>query len=437
MSSTAEKQKLAPIADKLRPTSPDEVLGQEHLLSKGKALRNLIENDSFSSFILWGPPGSGKTTIVEIIFTKTKHHYLRFPAVTSSITEVKKALKECEERFSTFGQKTIIFIDEVHRFNKSQQDAFLPYVEGGAIILIGATTMNPSFEIIPALSSRLKIFRLNPLKNEHIKTILEKALSLEYKKKNIKLTDEALELIINTSGGDARSALNTLEVTADAYYSGASDQENIIDAEKIAETLGRRFVRYDKGADEHYAVISAFIKSMRGSDPNAAVYWLSRMLEAGEDARFIARRMIIAASEDVGMADPWALLVATSAAQALEFVGLPEAKFALYQAAIHISCAPKSNSVCKSISKSTQDLLNKEQFPVPLHLQNQSYKDADKYGIGVGYKYPHNFPQNFTPQQYLPDNLTNAVYYVPSENGFEEKVLTRLKTKLPEKYKEE
>ncbi|MFH1454527.1 MAG: replication-associated recombination protein A [Armatimonadota bacterium] len=432
MESLLNNKKNIPLADNLRPKSLDDVLGQDHLLGKGKFLRKLIEEDSFTSFILWGPPGSGKTTIIEIIFSNTQHHYLRFPAVTSSIVDVKKALKESEDRFKTFGQKTIIFIDEIHRFNKAQQDAFLPYVENGSIILLGATTMNPYFEIISALNSRVKIFKLNQLTRDDIKGIILKALSSEYKEKKINITDEALEFIINTSSGDARVALNTLELAA----SSAKDKNNI-DVKGIEEILGKRFLRYDKNDDQHYAVISAFIKSMRGSDPNAAVYWLSRMLEAGEDPRFIVRRMIIAASEDVGMADPWALMIAVNAYHALEFVGLPEAKFALYQAAIHISCAPKSNSVCESIGSSTKDVSSKEEYPVPLHLINQSFSKADEYGIGVNYKYPHNYPGNFIHQQYLPDNLTDKVYYSPSGQGFEEKIKLRLRERWPGKYKKE
>lgn len=420
-----------PLADKMRPKSLDDILGQSHLIGKDKFLRKLIENDNLPSFILWGPPGVGKTSIAEVIFSRTKHNYTRFPAVTSSIVDVKKALKEAEERFKTFNQKTIVFIDEIHRFNKAQQDAFLPFIENGSIILIGATTMNPFFEIIPALSSRLKIFKLNPLTDDEIKKIILGSIKHE-SLDGIDLSDEALEFIITTSGGDARIALNTIEVAAKAVE---KENDKNIDIKKLEQILGKRYIRYDKNADEHYAVISAFIKSLRGSDPNAAVYWLTRMLEAGEDARFIARRMIIAASEDVGLADPWALMTAVSAAQALEFVGLPEAKFSLYQAAIHIACAPKSNSVCKSISESGKDLNEKEHCHVPLHLQNQSFSKAEDYGIGINYKYPHNFPENFIPQQYLPDNLVNAVYYNPSGNGFEEKIKMRLAKRWPDKYK--
>jgi len=425
-----KKNTGSPLADKIRPKSLDDVIGQEHLIGEGKFLRKLIENDNFPSFILWGPPGVGKTSIAEIIFSKTSHNYLKFPAVTSSIVDVKKALKESEERFKTFTQKTIVFIDEIHRFNKAQQDAFLPYIENGSVILIGATTTNPYFEVISALSSRLKIFKLNPLTNDDIKKIIQKALKDEYLNA-VTLSDDALEFIVTTSSGDARIALNTLEI---AVKSVEKEDNKNIDAKKLEEILGKRYLKYDKNADEHYAVISAFIKSLRGSDPNAAVYWLSRMLEAGEEPRFIARRMIIAASEDVGLADPWALMTAVSAAQALEFVGLPEAKFALYQAAIHIACAPKSNSVGKSMTKSADDVNSKEQISVPLHLQNQSYSQAKNYGVGVNYKYPHNFPENFIPQQYLPDNLLDEVYYTPSENGFEEKIKTRLQKRWPKKY---
>lgn len=431
---TMKKNTGSPLADKIRPKSLDDVIGQEHLIGEGKFLRKLIENDNFPSFILWGPPGVGKTSIAEIIFSKTSHNYLKFPAVTSSIVDVKKALKESEERFKTFSQKTIVFIDEIHRFNKAQQDAFLPYIENGSVILIGATTTNPYFEVISALSSRLKIFKLNPLTPDDIKKIIQKALKDEYSSA-INLSDEALEFIVTTSSGDARIALNTLEIAVGARSNTPLQSGNkTIDLKTLEEILGKRYLKYDKNADEHYAVISAFIKSLRGSDPNGAVYWLSRMLEAGEEPRFIARRMIISASEDVGLADPWALMTAVSASQALEFVGLPEAKFALYQAAIHIACAPKSNSVCKSITKSTSDVNSKEQHSVPLHLQNQSYSQAKNYGVGVDYKYPHNFPENFIPQQYLPDNLLDEVYYTPSENGFEEKIKSRLQKRWPKKY---
>lgn len=427
---------LPPLADKMRPVNLDDILGQDHILGKGKLLQQAIESDNLFSFIIWGPPGCGKTTLARAIAKNTKNNYVEYSAVLSGISEVKGTLKEAALRTQMYQQKTILFIDEIHRFNKAQQDAFLHHIEDGTIILIGSTTYNPFFEVISALSSRVKIYQLKSLSAEDIKKIIERALTDSENglgEEKIKLEPSALDFIVNLSNGDARVALNLLE---NAHLLISKEKTKVINLKTVQEIAGKKYTLYDKKGDYHYDIISAFIKSLRGGDPDAALYWLARMIKGGEDPRFIARRMVIAAAEDVGEADPQALLIATSAAQAVELIGLPEAQIPLAQAAVHIACAPKSNSVYKGIAKALQDVEDKTHMPVPLHLRNPAYPGAKKSGVGADYKYPHNFEGHFVQQQYLPDNLINQIYYHPSDEGFEAKIKEKLKQRWTEKYKE-
>lgn len=418
-----------PLAYRVRPKTLEEFVGQEHIVGEGTVLRKAIQEDKVASFILWGPPGSGKTSLAEVCVNLTKSHFEKFSAVISTVEDIRRVIRGAKQRYSLYSQKTILFVDEIHRFNKAQQDAFLPYVENGTIILIGATTQNPYFDVIPALVSRTKIYQLKQLSKEDIEKIIKRALEDEEKglaKFKIKLDREALFHIINISDGDARVALNALELAA---LTTPPDKKGIRGITlKIAEEVSqKRSLTYDKDGDSHYDTISAFIKSMRGSDPDAALYWLARMLYCGEDPRFIARRMIIQAAEDVGCADPMALVVATSAAQALEYVGMPEAQIPLAEAAIYIASAPKSNAVYKGISKAVQDVEKLQAQPVPLHLRDANYWGAEILGHQKDYKYPHNFPDNYVPQDYVPENIKRRIYYSPTNNGEEIKIKERLK----------
>lgn len=424
-----------PLAARMRPRTLDELVGQEEIVGPGTPLRRAIEADRISSCIFWGPPGCGKSTLASIIASSTKASFENFSAVTSGLPEMRAVLARAVERRRR-GGRTILFIDEIHRFNKSQQDAFLPYVENGTIILVGATTENPFFEVNAPLLSRCRIYIFRPLSAQHIKEILKRALTDKERglgNLGLEVDDEALEHLSNIANGDARVALNALEVAAnDAVRTGT----RCIDLQLAEAAAQQRALRYDKSGDQHYDVISAFIKSMRGSDPDAAVYWLLRMLESGEDPRFIARRMVIHAAEDVGLADPMALVVAVSAAHALEFVGLPEAKIPMVEAAIYIACAPKSNSVVKAIGAVGEDLSKQEAQPVPVHLRGSEYFGAARLGHGVGYLYPHDFPNGYVPQQYLPDNLVGRRYYEPTDRGYEAEIrkrLERLRSREPEK----
>lgn len=414
-----------PLAARMRPRTLDELVGQEEIVGPGTPLRRAIEADRISSCIFWGPPGCGKSTLASIIASSTKASFENFSAVTSGLPEMRAVLARAVERRRR-GGRTILFIDEIHRFNKSQQDAFLPYVENGTIILIGATTENPFFEVNAPLLSRCRIYTFRPLSAQHIKEILRRALADEERGLGglgLEVENEALEHLANIANGDARVALNALEVAAnDAIRTGTRR----IDLQLAEAAAQQRALRYDKSGDQHYDIISAFIKSMRGSDPDAAVYWLLRMLESGEDPRFIARRMVIHAAEDVGLADPMALVVAVSAAHALEFVGLPEAKIPMVEAAIYIACAPKSNSVVKAIGAAGEDLSKQEAQPVPAHLRGSEYFGAAALGHGVGYLYPHDFPNGYVPQQYLPDNLVGRRYYEPTDRGYEAEIKKRL-----------
>lgn len=425
------KEKLnSPLADRFRPQNLDEFLGQEHILAKGKLLRKAIENEQFYSFILWGPPGCGKTTLARIISQAKNYFYKEYSAVVSGINEIKQTIKEALLKEEVYHKKTILFIDEIHRFNKSQQDAFLPYIEKGLIVLIGATTENPYFEITPPLSSRLKIYEMKPLPKKDLaalinKVILDQEQGLGKEKINFE-TEEAFQFILDSCNGDARKLLNTLE-----HIVLGNSHKKEIDLEIIKDALQKKPILYDQKGDYHYETISAFIKSIRGGDPDAALYYLARMLYAGEDPRFIARRMIIAASEDIGNADPLAILVANSAMQSVEFIGMPEARIILAQACIYLACAPKSNAAYLGIEKALNDVKNKANFPIPLHLRNFILKDAQSSLKHIKYKYPHDYPGNFVSQQYLPDNLVESIYYQPADQGFEIKIKDRLKKRWP------
>jgi putative ATPase len=404
----------APLAARLRPRTLDEVVGQEHLLGSGKPLRVLIESDRLSSVILWGPPGTGKTTIAQVIASTTQKAFEHLSAVSASVKDVREIAQRAEERLGQFERGTILFLDEVHRFNKMQQDALLPSVESGLLVLIGATTENPYFEVNPPLLSRSTLFRLDPLTNEAVATLLQRGLEAE----DAQIEPEAMELLVERSAGDGRHALTSLEVAV--ALAGEREWPAVVSVADGEAALGTKAIRY--GRDDHYDVVSAFIKSMRGSDADATLYWLAHMLEAGEDARFIARRMVILASEDVGMADPNALLVADAAARAVEFVGLPEAQLNLAQAAIYLATAPKSNSVISALSRARRDVTERGGGEVPGHLRDASYRAAATLGHGEGYVYPHDDPRGWVDQQYRPDAVAGRVYYEPSGHGFEAKV---------------
>ena len=400
----------APLAARMRPRTLDEIVGQAHLLGSGKALRRLIESGGMSSIVLWGPAGTGKTTIANVIAATTSAYFEPMSAVTSGVADVRKAIEAARDRLAMQGQRTVLFLDEIHRFNKAQQDALLPAVENGLIVLVGATTENPSFEINSPLMSRSLLFRLERLPESDLLPLLQRALKDDERglgKLELEADEDALRHIAETAGGDARVALNALE--AAALLASARGR---LDMEAAQEALQRRAIPYDKGGDWHYDVISAFIKSMRGSDADAAVYWMARMLDAGEDPRFIARRMVIFASEDVGNADPTALQVAVAAHHALEFVGLPEAQLNLAQAAVYLSLAPKSNASAVAIWKAAQDVTADGPLPVPEHLRDSHAAASRAIGAGKGYQYPHDFG-GWVEQDYLPQEARGRTYFEP------------------------
>ena len=417
----------APLADRLRPQSLKEFTGQRHLVGRGKIISTLLHQDLIPSLIFWGPPGSGKTTLAKIIAQETKSHFEFFSAVEVGINEIKKIISLAKSRLEESGQRTILCIDEIHRWNKSQQAILLPHVEYGTVILIGATTENPSFEVIGPLLSRAKVLTLDRLESEDFQQIINRAIGDKEKglgEKNIKLTKDALELLIESANGDARTVLNALEIAVN--LTRAANGKRLIEKTKIAQALGSKKLLYYKTGEEHYNTISAFIKSLRGSDPNAAVYWLARMLEAGEDPEFIARRMIVLASEDVGNADPKALTIAVSAAQALQYVGLPEAALNLAHAATYLATTPKSNASYIALKRAKQDVKRTLNEPVPLHLRNPVTDLMKQINYGKGYKYAHDFQGGYAEQQFLPDKLKGRKYYEPKNIGYEKYIKEHL-----------
>ena len=414
----------APLAQRLRPRSLDDVVGQQHLLAPGRPLRSLIETDRLSSVILWGPPGTGKTTIAQLIARSTAKAFEQLSAVTASVKDVREVTARAEARLGERGQGTILFLDEVHRFNKAQQDALLPSVESGLLVLVGATTENPFFEVNPPLLSRSTLFRLELLDAEACAALVERGVTME----RAVIDPDARDLLVERANGDGRHVLTSLEVAVAlaaqrAQVDGADVRPTVTVAD-VEAALGTKALRY--GRDDHYDVISAFIKSIRGSDPDAGLYWLARMLEAGEDARFIARRLVILASEDIGMADSNSLLVADAAARAVEFVGLPEAQLNLAHAVVHLATAPKSNRVTEAIGRARADVRERAGGEVPSHLRDAHYKGAKSLGHGEGYDYPHGHPEGWVAQQYRPAELEGRTYYEPSPHGDEPEVRRRM-----------
>ena len=407
----------APLADRLRPTRLDDVVGQEHLLGPDRPLRRLIEGDRLSSVILWGPPGTGKTTVARLIARVTAAEFTELSAVSASVKDVRELVARAQARLGESDVGTILFLDEVHRFNKAQQDALLPSVESGLLVLIGATTENPFFEVNAPLMSRSTLFRLEPLGPEAVRSLLVRGLAAE----EVAADDDALDLLVDRSAGDGRHALTSLEVAAALAVGRGGDRVSMVDAEAA---LGTKALRY--GRDEHFDVISAFIKSIRGSDVDAGLYWLARMLDAGEDARFIARRLVILASEDVGMADPMSLVVADAAARAVEFVGLPEAGLNLAHAVVHLATAPKSNRVTVALGRAGVDARASGVGEVPMHLRDAHYRGAAQLGHGDGYRYPHDDPTGWVDQRHRPDEVEGNVYYDPSSHGAESEVAERM-----------
>jgi putative ATPase len=422
----AQTERQQPLAARVRPRALDEFVGQEDIVGPGTLLYRAIEADRVSSMILWGPPGTGKTTLAMIVAQHTAAHFETISAVMAGVKELRQLVKEARDRRGMYGQRTILLVDEIHRFNKAQQDALLPFVEDGTITLIGATTENPYFEVIDALVSRSRVFQLKPLSDGEIETILRRALADEERglgKIPVQMEEDALAHLIRVAGGDARNALNALELavtTAPADKGGRV----LVDLAVAQESIQRRALLYDRDGDAHYDTISAFIKSLRGGDPDAALYWMARMIYSGEDPRFIVRRMIILASEDIGLADPQALVIATAAAQALEWVGLPEAQYALAEAAIYLATAPKSNS-CGAYFQALREVEKKGITEVPNHLKDGN-RDAEALGHGEGYSYPHDFPEHWVAQQYLPDRLKGRHWYRPGELGYEKVIRERL-----------
>lgn len=417
------REKESPLASRLRPTTLDEVVGQQHIIGKDKLLYRAIKADKLSSIIFYGPPGTGKTTLAKVIANTTSAEFTQINATVAGKKDMEDVVNKAKQLQGMYQKKSILFVDEIHRFNKGQQDYLLPFVEDGTIILIGATTENPYFEVNGALLSRSSVFELHPLEKEDIKTLILRAVNDVQKgmgSYGAKIDEDALEFLADIAGGDARSALNAIEL-------GILTTERSVDGiihitlDVASECIQKRVVRYDKTGDNHYDTISAFIKSMRGSDPDAAVYYLAKMLYAGEDIKFIARRIMICASEDVGNADPMALTVAASAAQAVERVGMPEAQIILSQAALYVATAPKSNSACNAIF-SAMDNVKKYKTTVPSHLQDAHYKGSAKLGHGVGYKYAHDYPYHYVEQQYLPEEIKDSVFYEPGDMGYERQI---------------
>jgi putative ATPase len=422
-----ENSKDAPLAARMRPRDLDEFVGQEHLVGPGRFLHALIERDQVPSMIFWGPPGTGKTTLAAIIAQRTSSKFIFYSAVLGSVKEIREIIEQARQTRKFYGKRTILFVDEIHRFNKAQQDAFLPFVEKGVITLIGATTENPSFEVNAALLSRCKVITLNALQPADIRSLLERAQKDPVRglAGSFELEPEALEFLSESSYGDARRALTSLET---AIEFAARENKRAIDLEMVEQALQHKALIYDKAGEEHYNVISAFIKSLRGSDPDAAVYWMTRMLEAGEDPLFILRRMVIFASEDIGSANPQALQVALAAMESFRFIGLPEGVLPMTQAATYLACSEKSNAVIMAYLAALSDVKQHGSLPVPMNLRNAPTSLMKSIGYGKNYKYPHDFEGNYVPERYLPDLLADKVYYKPSLNGEEKHIKARLET---------
>ncbi|MBY6035357.1 AAA family ATPase [Fictibacillus nanhaiensis] len=417
-----------PLANRMRPRKIHEFIGQEHIAGEGKLLRRAIEADQLTPMIFFGPPGTGKTTLARIIANSTSAWFEQLNAVTSGVADLKTVMGAAKERLLLEDKKTVLFIDEIHRFNKNQQDALLPYVEDGTVILIGATTESPMFEINPALLSRSRLFRFEPLTAVHISMIIDQALSDQergYGKYRVKMDNEAKEHIVSVANGDARTALNAVEL---AVLTTKPDKNGdlIISLEIAEESIQQRVLQYDKKGDNHYDTVSAFIKSIRGSDPDAALYWLAKMIYAGEDPRFISRRLMVHAAEDIGLADPNALLIAQAASYAADFIGMPEARIPLAEATLYLATAPKSNKVIVGIDKALDAVKKEKTGLVPLHLRDAHYKGAKDLNHGTDYKYPHQFEDGYVPQEYLPKHLQGKTFYEPTERGYEKNIKRRL-----------
>lgn len=423
-----ELRHKAPLAARMRPRTFAEYIGQDHIIGEGSALRKSIDADRLPSIILWGPPGTGKTTLASLIASVTRSQFEQVSGVASGVADLRRIAGEARQRLGMTGQSTILFVDEIHRFNKAQQDVALPYVEDGTLILIGATTENPSFEVVSPLLSRARVFALQPLTDDQVRAIALAALADAERGLGAlrpRLEEPALAALVNMANGDARAALNALELAAHATAPNP-DGERVITLAMVEDAMQRRALRYDKSGDLHYDTISAFIKSVRSSDPDAAIYWLARMLEAGEDPLFIARRMVILASEDIGMADPQALTLAVAAQQAVHFIGLPEGRIPLAHAAVYLATAPKSNTAYMALNNAAEDVRRTRNDPVPLHLRNAVTGLMRDMGYGKGYKYAHDYEGGYTPTQNLPDALSGRRYYAPGGNGYESRVRDRL-----------
>jgi putative ATPase len=428
-SSQATAKAAMPLAARMRPRNFAEYVGQQHIIGEGKVLRRAIEADQLPSIVLWGPPGSGKTTLAQVISNVSSSYFVPMSAVTAGVADLRRVVDEARKRRKLTGQRTILFIDEIHRFNKGQQDAVLPYVENGEVTFIGATTENPSFEVISALLSRSRVYTLNALSDEEVSTIVARAIEDDENGlagMKVSLADDALRTLVTLANGDARVALNALEMAALAVGPG-EDGARQVNLSDIEEALQKRALLYDKAGEQHYDLISALHKTLRGSDPDAALYWLGRMLEAGEDPLYIVRRLIRFASEDVGMADPQALVICVAAQQAVHFIGLPEGNLALAQAVVYLATAPKSNSLYTAYGRVRKDVETTRNDPVPLHLRNAPTGLMKDLGYGKGYKYAHEYEGHFVQQQNLPDSMMGKRYYFPTDLGFEKTVLARLK----------